>query len=205
MKIHTFPLGPLETNAYLLVQGNEAVAVDIGGDPAALTRYLDKHTLRLTRILTTHLHFDHVLGNAALSAQTGAPVYASSKDDYLLRSETGSGGMFGLPKVPPFAFDPLEESKITLMGLPCTVLATPGHTPGSLSYYFSEDNALFSGDVLFYRSVGRTDLPGGDGHTLHDSIANKLFVLPPQTVVYPGHGPETTIGDEKRGNPYVRM
>ncbi len=205
MQILTFPLGPLETNAYLLVQGAEAVAVDIGGDPASMVRHLKKHALRLTRILTTHMHFDHVLGNAALAEETGAPIHASAMDEYLLRSETGSGGMFGLPKVPPFRFDPLEEGTISLMGLSCTVLHTPGHTLGSLSYYFPDAGAVFAGDVLFYRSVGRSDLPGGDARVLNASIVAKLFTLPDETVVYPGHGPATTIADEKRGNPFVGM
>ncbi len=205
MQIYSFPLGPLETNAYLLVQGDEAVAVDIGGDPSSVIQYLNKNKLRLTRILTTHMHYDHVLGNAALAQETGAPIYACTRDEYLLQPQKNAFGMLVMPSVPPFAYDPLDEGKITLMGLPCSVFATPGHTPGSLSYYFPQAGALFAGDVLFYRSVGRSDLPGGDSATLGNSIVNKLFTLPPETVAYPGHGPATSIGDEKRSNPFVGM
>ena len=203
MRIHTFPLGPLETNCYLLVQGEEAVAVDPGGNPASVVHYLKTHNLKLAAILNTHMHFDHVLGNADLAGATGAPIYANTLDDFLLDSELGSGGGVGLPKTPPFKHEPLEESDTEFMGQRCKVLLTPGHTPGSLSFYFPESNAVFAGDVLFYRSVGRTDLPGGDGNTLRASIRKKLFTLPEDTVVYPGHGQSTTIGAEQRGNPFI--
>lgn len=202
MHIHTFPLGPLETNCYLLTSGNEAVVVDPGGDPAPLLQYLQAHALKLAAILNTHQHFDHVLGNAALAAATGVPIYANSLDDFLTRPEL-SGGRYGLPDTPPFQHLDLEESDFTLMGATCKALHTPGHTPGSLSYYFPEANAVFAGDVLFYRSVGRTDLPGGDFTTLRNGIRAKLFTLPPETVVYPGHGPSTTVEDEKQGNPFL--
>lgn len=203
MRIQIFPLGPLETNCYLLIQAGEALVVDPGGNPASLVQYLEANKLKLVAILNTHLHFDHVLGNAELAETTGAPIYACPQDAYLLQSEVGSGGGFGLPKVPPFTYTPLEEGDLTLMGLPCKVIFTPGHTRGSLSYYFPTEGVLFAGDVLFYRSVGRADLPGGDAATLRDSIRGKLFTLPGETVVYPGHGPSTTIAEEKRGNPFV--
>ena len=203
MRIHTFPLGPLETNCYLLVEGDEAVAVDPGGNPAMVVQYLTTHKLKLTAILVTHLHFDHVLGVAALAKETGATVYANSRDDFMLRSELGSGGGFGLPETEPFENENLDEGELTLMGLTCKVLATPGHSPGSLSYYFPAAKAVFGGDVLFHRSVGRSDLPGGDGNTLRETIRKKLFTLPPETVVYPGHGPSTTVSAEMRGNPFI--
>ncbi|CAK7029205.1 MAG: putative protein [Desulfovibrio sp.] len=203
MRIHTFPLGPLETNCYLLVEGNKAVAVDPGGDPAMVVQYLATHTLTLEAILVTHLHFDHILGVAALAKETGAIVYANERDDFMIRSDLGSGGGFGMPKTEPFTNENLDESEITLMGVPCKVFATPGHSPGSLSYYFPSASAIFGGDVLFYRSVGRSDLPGGDGNTLRETIRQKFFTLPPETVVYPGHGPSTTVNAEMRGNPFI--
>lgn len=203
MRIHMFHLGPLETNCYLLVEGKEAVAVDPGGNPASLVEYLQANKLKLVAILNTHLHFDHVLGNADLAEATGAPIYACPEDGYLLQSEVGSGGGFGLPKVPSFTYTPLQEGDITLMGLECKCIFAPGHTKGSLAYYFPSQGALFAGDVLFYRSVGRSDLPGGDATTLRKTIREKLFTLPGETVVYPGHGPSTTITDEKRGNPFI--
>lgn len=205
MRIHTFPIGPLETNCYLLVRGDEAVAVDPGGNPASVIQYLNTHKLRLAVILNTHLHFDHVLGNADLAKATGAPIYANKLDDFLLSSELGSGGGFGLPKTPPFEHKQMEEGETKLIGLCCKVFLTPGHTPGSLSYYFPDAGAVFAGDVLFYRSVGRTDLPGGDSNMLRESIRKKLFTLPPETAVYPGHGPCTSISAEQRGNPFIGM
>ncbi len=205
MRICTFALGPLETNCYLLHSDTEAVAIDPGGDPATVLSYLEKRSLKLTHILNTHFHFDHVLGNAALSEATGAPIMASKADAYLLRGEFGSGGSFGLPPVPPFEYQPLEEGRVTLLGQSCSMLHTPGHTLGSLSFYWPSSSALFAGDVLFYRSIGRTDLPGGDSDTLRSSIQEKLFLLPPSTVVYPGHGPSTTIEDERRSNPYFGL
>jgi glyoxylase-like metal-dependent hydrolase (beta-lactamase superfamily II) len=113
------------------------------------------------------------------------------------------GARFGLPPTPPFSYENLEEGELSLAGERCVVLATPGHTPGSLSYYFPDSGLLFAGDVLFYRSLGRTDLPGGDTATLFASIRDKLFALPPETRVLPGHGIPTSIGDERDNNPYV--
>ena len=205
MIIKTFPLGPLETNCYLIHNATEAVVVDPGGEPGALLQYLSQNKLTLTHILNTHLHFDHVYGNAPLAAATGAPILANPEDAYLLRSELGGGGGYGLPKVPPFEYQPLKEGEITLLGKVCRVLHTPGHTLGSLSFYWADAQALFAGDVLFYRSVGRSDFAGGNAATLAESIQGKLFQLPAATVVYPGHGPTTTIGDEQRSNPYVAM
>jgi glyoxylase-like metal-dependent hydrolase (beta-lactamase superfamily II) len=202
MHVHVLPIGPLETNCYLLEADGEAVIVDPGGNPYALLRYLEEHELTLTRILITHMHFDHILGNADLAKATGARIYADKRDEPLL--EVTSGTRFGLQPTPPFAYDNLEEGDLTLLGQPCKVIATPGHSPGSLSYYFPDASAVFVGDVLFYRSVGRTDLPGGDAGVLGHSIRKKIYALPADTVVYPGHGPATTVGEEMRENPFFR-
>ena len=204
MTIRTFPLGSLQTNCYLIHTASEAVVVDPGGDPAVVVRYLEDNGLTLTHILNTHMHFDHIHGNAALQEATGAPIYACPEDAYLLAPEFG-GARYGLPETPDFAFKPLQEGEITLMGRPCMALHTPGHTLGSLSYYFADAKALFAGDVLFQRSVGRSDFPGGNAAVLQNSIRQKLFTLPLDTVVYPGHGPETTIGEERRSNPYAAI
>ncbi|MCC8195019.1 MAG: MBL fold metallo-hydrolase [Deltaproteobacteria bacterium] len=202
MRVLTFPLGPLETNCYLLVNGSEAVAVDPGGDPAAVVAYLAEHNLKLVAILNTHLHFDHIGGNAALARATGAPILLGKEDLFLL--EATSGTRFGLPRTEPFAYENLEPGQTAFMGLPCTVIHTPGHSPGSLSFYFPDQKALFSGDVLFYRDTGRSDLPGGSRSVLeNETIRGKLYKLPDETVVYPGHGPETTIGVEKVENHWV--
>ncbi len=202
MQVHTFPLGPLETNCYLLVEGPEAVAVDPGGDPAAVVDFLKRNGLRLEAILNTHLHFDHVMGNAALAGATGAPIYLCKDDLFLL--DAASGSRFGLPATEPFAYKNLEAGETTFLGLRCQVIHTPGHSPGSLSFYFPDQGALFSGDVLFYRDTGRSDLPGGSRPVLeNETIRGKLYKLPDETVVYPGHGPTTTIGVEKVENHWV--
>jgi glyoxylase-like metal-dependent hydrolase (beta-lactamase superfamily II) len=203
MQIKTFPLGPLETNCYLLHTDAQAVCIDAGGPPAPLVRYLERNKLTLTHILSTHLHFDHIYGNAALQAATGAAILACADDGYLLESAYGKGGDYGLPPVEPFDFTPLEPGSLTLLEGECRVFPTPGHTLGSLSFYWEKAGALFAGDVLFQRSVGRTDLPGGDTDTLLQTIREKLFTLPENTTVYPGHGPATSIGEEKRCNPFV--
>lgn len=202
MQIHTFPLGPLETNCYLLVQGSEAVAVDPGGNPAAVVKYLNDKNLKLVAILNTHLHFDHVGGNAALAKATDAPIYLCKDDLFLL--DAASGRRFGLPATDPFEYQDLKPGDAVFMGLRCTVIHTPGHSPGSLSFYFPDQGALFSGDVLFFRDTGRSDLPGGSRPILeNETIRGKLYKLPDETVVYPGHGPATTIGVEKIENHWV--
>lgn len=202
MEMRTFDLGALHTNCYLVHDGKEAAVIDPGGDPAPVLKYLLDNGLTLTHILNTHMHFDHILGNAALSAGAGAPIFANAADDFLLRPEMG-GARFGLPPTPSFDYENLEPGELALAGERCTVLATPGHTPGSLSYYFPDSGLLFAGDALFYRSMGRTDLPGGDTETLYSSIKDTLFALPETTEVLPGHGIPTNIGDEKDKNPYV--
>lgn len=202
MPIETFPLGPLETNCHVISTDAYAVVVDPGGDPAPVMDYLRKNKLSLVTILVTHLHFDHIYGVAALHKATGTPVLTPPGDAYLMQSELGSGGMWGFPPVENFPATPLEAGEHAFGPLSCTALLTPGHTLGSISLYFSQLQAVFSGDVLFYRSVGRSDFPGGDQATLLRSIREKLYTLPGATHVYPGHGLSTVIEDEKLNNPY---
>ena len=202
MHVETFSLGPIETNSYLATQGSQAVAVDAGGDPAPMLRYLSSHSLTLTHILLTHLHFDHTYGAKALQTATGAAILAGAKDAYLLETELGQGGFMDFPKVESFEYTPQNEGEITLLGQPCKALFTPGHSPGSLSYYFPQAGVIFTGDLLFYGSVGRTDFPGGSHDILMRSVKEKIFTLPPETIIYPGHGPETSVGREQLHNPY---
>ncbi len=202
MQVRTFPLGPLDTNCHVAWHNGLAIAVDPGGEPAEIIAFLNANNLRLTHILNTHLHFDHVYGNQALQQATGAPILACSRDGYMLDTELGRGGMWGFPKVTPFVYEAIDEGPRTFLERPCTVLHTPGHTPGGLSFYFPDDNVLFAGDLLFYRFVGRTDFPGGSESDLRDSITRKVFPLPGETVVYAGHGMQTTVGDERLNNPF---
>jgi glyoxylase-like metal-dependent hydrolase (beta-lactamase superfamily II) len=202
MKVEVFSLGPLETNSYLAVQGLEAVAVDAGGNPAPMLRHIEKNGLTLTHVLLTHLHFDHIYGAQALQEATGAPILASADDAYLLDSDLGQGGFMGFPKVKPFSYTPISEGEIELLGQPCHVLATPGHTLGSLSFYFPKAGVVFAGDLIFYRSIGRTDFAGGSLPSLLNSVTAKIFTLPDETVIYSGHSLETMVGDERLHNPH---
>jgi len=194
MDVYTFPLGPIETNCYLIVNGSEALAVDPGDDPSEVVSFLQQKGLKLAAILNTHLHFDHIGGNAALTKATGAPIYLNKEDFFLLR-----------PATETFKYQLLEAGEIALAGLRIVVIHTPGHSPGSLSYYFPDHDALFSGDVLFYRDTGRSDLVGSSRPVLENqTIRGKLYKLPEQTVVYAGHGPSTIIGEEKMENGWVK-
>jgi len=203
MDIATFPLGALQTNCYVLGNGREAVAVDPGGDPAPVLQHLEAQGQTLTAILNTHLHFDHTGGNQALAEATGAPILASDADGYLMETWLGKGGDMGLPPIAPYTWSDLEPGETVFAGAKCSVFRTPGHSPGSLTFYFPDAGAAFVGDLIFYRSIGRTDFPGGDLDVLKRSVAEHIFTLPPETRLLSGHGPETTVADERNHNPYV--
>lgn len=202
MSVATFPLGPLSTNCYVINDGVHAAAIDVGGSPQDILVYLVKNSLTLEAILLTHSHFDHMYGVADLAKSTGAPIYAPEKDKVIAESEAGKGGIWGMPPVQAFESIWLPLGKTELAHMECIVLETPGHTPGGVSFYFPAQKCVFTGDALFYRSIGRTDFPMGNHQQLLKSVHEKLFPLPQDTVVYPGHGPATTIGAEKRENPF---
>lgn len=202
MPIYTTSIGPLETNCHIIAVEGCAVAVDVGGEPTPVLELLTQNALRLVAVCITHLHFDHLYGVAALHKATGASVYAPNDDAHLMQSELGSGGVWGFARVAPFDWSPLTLGQQRFGPIQCTVLHTPGHTPGSVSLYFPQENAVCSGDALFYRSIGRTDFPGGNLDTLLKSIREQLFTLPPKTRILPGHGPETTVDAEQRHNPF---
>ena len=203
MHVNSFPLGPLGTNSYILDNGIEALAIDVGGDPADMLAFLSRKNLKLLAILITHRHFDHLYGVAALQKVLDVPCYLPSGEDVLRDSEAAQGGIWGMPMVPAFSETSLSEGSTRIGSFEITVLNTPGHTPGSVSYYIREAGCVFTGDALFYRSVGRTDFPMGDHQKLLASIRENLFTLPPETIVYPGHGPQSSIGDERQHNPFV--
>ena len=200
MPIAKFALGPLETNCYVVSNDREAVIIDAGGDPAPMLDYLAQRNLKLLAVCLTHKHFDHAYGVAALVAATGVPVYASRHEACLDETESVRGGIWGFPPVPPYTTEDLPAGERRFGELVFTVLDTPGHTPGGVSLYYPAENAVFTGDALFFRSIGRTDFPGGDQALLLRSIREQLFTLPDDTDAYPGHGPATTIGDERREN-----
>lgn len=208
LQVETFTLGPLATNAYLLTGfgDGKAIVIDPGMEPDALLDALDAKQLKVEAILLTHSHFDHIGGVEAIRKRDHCPVYLHEQEaDWL--PDPGLNGSARWPEV----CDPIvvnraeelirEEGSLTIAGVVFQILHTPGHSPGSVSYIYGEH--CFSGDVLFKQSVGRTDLPGGSSMDLYNSIHEKLFQLPPETNVYPGHGPVTTIIEEQNNNPYV--
>ncbi|HCF05805.1 MAG TPA: MBL fold metallo-hydrolase [Desulfomicrobiaceae bacterium] len=200
MRIETLALGPLETNCYVVGDDTRAVVIDPGGEPEVVLAALQGRTLEA--ILATHFHFDHIQGIAGVAEATGAPVWADPREASLLDTELGAGGMWGFPRTPAFSWTPVESGEHQLLGIPCQILSTPGHSPGGLSFYFPSLGAVFVGDLLFYRSVGRTDFPGSSAAVLERSVRERIFTLPEATRVYPGHGPATTVGDEMRHNPF---
>jgi glyoxylase-like metal-dependent hydrolase (beta-lactamase superfamily II) len=197
------PLGPIETNCYLVRTpgGSEAVVVDPSGDAAAIRLELAGRGARCVAILVTHGHWDHLGGIADLAEGTGSPVHMpESERDRLERpGDFTPPGVYVKPYTPEVTLSGGES--LSLAGIAFTTVAVPGHSPGHLA--FAADGALFSGDVLFAGSVGRTDLPGSDWDTLLASIRSLVDSYPAETVVYPGHGPSTTLGHEVATNPFL--
>jgi glyoxylase-like metal-dependent hydrolase (beta-lactamase superfamily II) len=201
-----YVVGPLGCNCYVVgdPETKEAVVVDPGGDAERLVAELDGLGVVVTAIVATHAHFDHLIAGEAVRAHTGAPFYLHPSDRFLLDWWHESGRMFlgiELPPPPEIDADATDGLVLPAGSTKLEILHTPGHSPGSISLV-SED-ALYSGDALFARSVGRTDLPGGDTKVLVDAIKSKLFAFDDATPVLPGHGEATTIGEEKELNPFV--
>lgn len=199
-------VGPLQCNCYVVGDrvSKQAVVIDPGGDAAELLESIAAMELIVTAIVATHAHFDHILAAEELRAATGAPFLMHDDDVPLLEWVQTSGRLFlGVELPPPPEVDTsIDEGDVLKAGsAELAVLHTPGHSPGSISLVAGE--ALFAGDTLFAGSIGRTDLPGGDSHTLMKAIRNKLFALEGDVTVYPGHGPATTLEEEQRSNPFV--
>jgi glyoxylase-like metal-dependent hydrolase (beta-lactamase superfamily II) len=206
INVKEFVLGPIQTNCFLIYNDHgQALVIDPGGEADPILHFLKSQGLQLLHILNTHFHIDHIYGNKELQQAVGVSILANPEDDFLLKTEIGSGGPgIGLPSVDPFDYDPLHPGQQEWLGEKCHVISTPGHSPGSLSFYFPESQKIFSGDVLFHRSIGRTDLPGGDAEVLLRSVRERIFTLPGETIVYCGHGPKTTVHDEKHFNPFFQ-
>ncbi len=207
MILHTIHVGITQTNCYVVgcEETHEGAVVDPGGNPKRILKAVEESGLAIRYVLNTHCHFDHMGANAAVVAATGAPLALHPAELPILQAR-GGAAWFGVPvKESPMPDVELEDGQTLEVGtLRFQVLHTPGHSPGGVTFYLEEEGVAFDGDVLFQMGVGRTDLPGGDWDTLVRSIRDVLFALPDDTVLYSGHGPKTTVGREKRSNPWVK-
>jgi glyoxylase-like metal-dependent hydrolase (beta-lactamase superfamily II) len=208
MIFETFPVGPLQCNCTILGDEatGEAIVIDPGDEVGRIHRRLTQLGLKLKQILITHAHIDHVGGALKLKRLTGAPILLNENDLPLLDMMETQAGWLGVetPETAPPDLSLADGLTVGLDAFPAQVINTPGHTQGSVCLHFAPMKLLVAGDTLFAGSIGRTDLPGGDANQIIDSIESRLLRLPDETRVLPGHGPATTIGAERRSNPYLR-
>lgn len=210
LQIKSFEFSPIQENTYLLYNElNDCIIIDPGcyfdAEKEELVAFIHDHNLKPVLLLNTHCHLDHVFGNKMLAEKYGLTLHIHEKEKTVLAFAPTSGLMYDMP------FDNytgdinlLNEGEIIKLGNDeLKILLTPGHSPGSLSFYCDKNKFVISGDALFKNSVGRSDLPGGNHEQLIESIKKNLLTLPEDTIVYSGHGPVTTVGAEKKENPYL--
>ncbi|MBD5282742.1 MAG: MBL fold metallo-hydrolase [Bacteroides sp.] len=208
--IVTTQFNPFQVNTYLVISGGEVMIVDPGmllpEENSRLFDYIKSHSLKVTQIVNTHLHLDHIFGNQAAAEEYGRTPKAHRADFPLGQTLADQARSFGLPDNlvrQPQSFDTLADGDTLSVGeLKIRVIAVPGHSPGGIALYCAQEGWVITGDSLFQQSIGRTDLPGGNHWQLIESVRTRLLTLPPETKVYPGHGPSTTIGAELN-NPYL--
>lgn len=212
IKVKTFTVNMFGVNTYVLWNPNtlEAAIIDPGmirdDEKSQIDRFITDNGLLLKNLINTHMHVDHIFGDLYIKNKYNIPVQGSQFDSFLGERAATQCRMFGLPDdmVGVEIDEELTDGQVkTVCGEEMKIMLVPGHSPGSLALFFSKSGIVFTGDVLFRDSIGRTDLVGGNHNALMDSIKKKLFALPDTTVVYPGHGEITTIGYEKNNNPYV--
>jgi len=210
LKIKAFVFSPIQENTYVLYNASgDCIVIDPGcyfpEEKDELNAFITQSGLKPVMLLNTHCHLDHVFGNKFVAETYGMTLQLHEKEKVMLDLAPASGLMYEMPfdnYVGEFIY--LKEGDRIMLGEDeLRVIEAPGHSPGHICFYCAKQNFIISGDVLFNRSIGRTDLPGGDYQTLIDNIRNKLFVLPDETVVHSGHGPDTTIGEEKSENPFL--
>ena len=211
LKIKSFVFSPIQENTYIIYNGfNECIIIDPGcysdAEKDETVAFIKKMGLQPKMLLNTHCHLDHIFGNKFIAETYGLELYIHPKEKGMLDLAPASGLMYNLPfdnyKGTIHYLTPGDD--IILGADTLRIILTPGHSPGSLSFYSEKDAFVISGDVLFNRSIGRTDLPGGNYDTLIQSIKEKLLVLPAETIVYSGHGDTTTIGEETSFNPFLQ-
>ncbi len=204
----TIPVGLLQCNCTILgdEQSLEAIVVDPGDDLPRILALLARHHLTVKQILVTHAHIDHIAGAQELQRLTGATILYNRRDLPLVAMMDAQAAWLGMasPEVSAPDADLTDELPVHVEGIDGVALHTPGHTPGSICLYFPSERLLLSGDTLFAGSVGRSDLPGGDGQVLIRSIQDRLLVLPDPTLVIPGHGEATSIELERERNPFLQ-
>lgn len=212
MKVKSFEFNPFAENTYVLYdETRECVIVDPGcsnrDEENELFDFIDEEELRVVSLLNTHCHIDHVLGNWTVKKRYGVKLFIHKLDEVVLKAVKVYAPNYGIPRYQEADVDGYldEGGKVTFGNQSLEILFVPGHAPGHVAFYHPEQKILIGGDVLFLNSVGRTDLPGGNHQTLINSIRQKLFPLPGDVVVYPGHGPTTTIGYEKKNNPFCAV
>lgn len=213
MKILQYSVNDFMENTYILVDEatKECAIVDPGistmREKKVFVHTIEKEGLKPMHLINTHIHVDHVIGNAFVCEKYGLRPAASKDDEFLALRVKEQAEMFGMPDCPENTriAEYLNDGDVIKVGeSSLQVLAVPGHSPGSIALYCKESGFVITGDALFARSIGRTDLPGGDYMTLVNAIKEKLLTLPDDTDVFPGHGPATTVGKEKEGNPYLK-
>ncbi len=205
MNLESLVVGPIQVNCFIITCSTtqQTAIVDPGDDAERILKTCAASSLNVTTILLTHGHFDHIGAVQQIKEATGAEIILHRADEFLIAAAPMQAAAFGMPAPKTFSVDRFvaEGDDISVGELTAKVIETPGHTPGSICFHF--DDGLFAGDTLFYGGIGRTDLPGGSYSQILNSIKTKLFVLPDELKVYCGHGPATTIGREKKYNPFV--
>ena len=211
MRIKTFVFNPFFENTYLLIsEENNCIIIDPGCyedyEINELVDYVRLEDLQVVSIINTHCHIDHVLGNDALKKQYGVPLLIPINEKEIFDAVVDYAPQWGIASYEPAKVDSYlsQTDTITLDEIKIEILEVPGHSPGHLVFYLKTDKVLIGGDVLFRESIGRTDLPGGNHQVLLTNIQEKIYALPEDVTVYPGHGPTTNIGFEKMHNPFVR-